>query len=220
MRTPVKTIRKKDHAERDGAVISETIAPDDPTSLEELLDRIAIAGKRRDRVPLSAMMAEVGDRSFGPLLLFAGVIAVSPLSGIPGMPTFMGVFVMLIAGQLLAKRDHFWLPGWLLRKSVSRKKLDKALRWLRPSARLIDRALRRRLTFLVRRAGLYAITAVCLLVAATMPVLELVPFAATIAGAALSMFGLALIARDGLFALFGFLFTTGIAAAVMKALPL
>ena len=126
----------------------------------------------------------------------------SPLSGIPGMPTSMSVLVLLVAVQLLIKRDHFWIPQWLLKRSVKRKKLDKALKWLKPPARFIDRFLRQRLTYLVQNAGNYAVAAVCVAVALTMPAMELVPFSATIAGAALAMLGLALVAGDGALALF------------------
>jgi hypothetical protein len=45
------------------------------------------------------------------LLLLASVALASPLSGIPGIPTSMGVLVLLIAGQLIVGRDYFWLPA-------------------------------------------------------------------------------------------------------------
>ena len=80
------------------------------TGLEQLLDRIGKTADNRNRIFLSTILETVGSRSFGPLLLMAGVILASPLSGIPGMPTTMGVLVLLIAVQLLFDRKHFWLP--------------------------------------------------------------------------------------------------------------
>ncbi len=49
----------------------------------------------------------------------------------------------------------------------------------------------------MRRAG----AVVCVLVGATMPVMELVPFTSTWAGAVIAGYGLAITARDGLLAL-------------------
>ncbi len=47
----------------------------------------------------------------------------------------------------------------------------------------------------------------CIVIAAGMPLMKLVPFSATTAGVALAAFGLALIAHDGLLALLAFLAT-------------
>lgn len=172
-----------------------------PGNLEELLDRIGQAAEERDRVSLGEIVATVGRGSFGSLLLLAGVITVSPLSGIPGMPTLMGLFVILVAGQMLCGREHFWLPGWLVRRSVKRSRVDKALRWLRRPARFIDRGLKPRLDPMLRRPGLLLIALVCTAIGFTMPPMEIIPFTVNGAGAAITIFGLALIARDGLLAL-------------------
>lgn len=178
------------------------------TGLEQLLDRIGKTADNRNRIFLSTILETVGSRSFGPLLLMAGVILASPLSGIPGMPTTMGVLVLVIAVQLLFDRKHFWLPRWLLTRSVTRERLRQALHWMRPSARFIDRCLRPRLEIFTRRTAANAIAIVCMVIAAGIPVMEFVPFSATGAGVALTAFGLSLIARDGFLALLAFVFTT------------
>lgn len=61
--------------------------------MEELLDRICQAADHQDRVSLEAVLKRVGTRSFGPLLLTVGIITVSPLTAIPGMPTSMAILV-------------------------------------------------------------------------------------------------------------------------------
>lgn len=48
---------------------------------------------------------------------------------------------------------------------------------------------------------------VCMLVALAMPAMEVVPFSANGAGAALMTFGLGIVARDGLLALLGMVIT-------------
>jgi hypothetical protein len=186
----------------------------EPTSLNQLLDRL-ICAQGDDKITLAALLEAVGRRAFGPMLLVPGLLALSPLSGIPGMPSALGTIVMLVAGQLLLGRRHFWLPDVLLRREIARAKLKKAVRFLRPVARVTDRVLRRRLPAFTEGLGAYLIALVCFLTAATMPPLELLPFVASTAGAALTLFGLSLIAHDGLVALIALVLfvSAGVAAA-------
>jgi hypothetical protein len=137
----------------------------------------------------------------------AGVIMVSSLSGIPGMATSIGTVVLLIAIQLLFRREYFWLPRWLLTRSIARAKLCKAIEWLRPPARFVDRWLRPRLLLFIDGFSKYMVAIFCAVIAAGMPMMELVPFSATSAGIALTAFGLSLIAHDGLLALLAFVAT-------------
>ncbi|HEX3034414.1 MAG TPA: exopolysaccharide biosynthesis protein [Thermodesulfobacteriota bacterium] len=78
---------------------------------------------------------------------------------------------------------------------------------MRSPARFVDRLLRPRLTIFTHQTAAYVIAIVCVVIAAAMPVMELVPFSANVAGAALTAFGLSLIAHDGLLALLAFVFT-------------
>lgn len=183
--------------------------PESTTRLEALLDRICEAKAEEGRISLDAILDEIGHRSFGPLLLLAGLIILMPLVGdIPGVPTVMGIFVILTSAQLLLGRDHFWLPDRLLRQSIDRGKVEKGVSWLRRPARWIDRVLRPRLSFLVKGPGLWVVAVASLLVGLGLPPMELVPFSANIAGLALSAFGLALITKDGLVAIVALLATS------------
>ena len=177
------------------------------TNLQEMLDRINQSADDEGRVSLGQIVESVGDRSFGPLLLMVGVIAASPISGMPGVPTTMGIFILLIAAQLFFRREHFWLPQWVLRRSLAKEKVHTAVRWLRPVARFIDRWLRPRMSALIQGGSTYLISFVCAAIAIVMPMMELVPFSAHGAGLALTAFGLALISRDGLLALIAFAVT-------------
>lgn len=179
----------------------------EPANLEDLLDRASQAAQGSDRTSLGTLLSLTGDRSFGALLLVAGVILISPLSGIPGMASLMALWVFLVAVQLLCRRQHFWLPRWLLSRSVKRRALDKALTVLRRPARRMDSWLKPRLKLITNTTSTYIIALVCLLLALIMPAMELVPFSATAAGLPLTLFGLSLIARDGLLTLIALAFT-------------
>jgi hypothetical protein len=190
---------------------------DSVTTIEQLLDRLDTAAAS-ERVTVGSMMKAVGRSSFGGILLLGGLVTLSPLDIIPGIPTLIAIGVFLVSVQLLAGRRHFWLPAWLLRQSLTRQRFRRALAWLRRPARFVDRFVRPRLTLLAGDAAVKVIAVGCIVVAFAMPVMEVVPFSANIAGAALTAFGLAVIAHDGLLALVAFAST--IAGVVVLATQL
>lgn len=178
------------------------------TSLEQLLDRISKVSKEEGQVSFEEILDKVGRKSFAPLLLLAGLVTLAPIIGdIPGMPTLMAIFVVLTAVQLLMKKEHFWLPDWLLKRSVSYDKLAKALGWMKRPAKYFDKVSHSRLDIFTKGSGMYVIAISCMLIALAMPVMEFIPFSANGAGAALTAFGLSLISHDGYLALFALLVT-------------
>ena len=68
---------------------------------------------------------------------------------------------------------------------------------MRPVARVVDKVLRPRLDFLTREPATYGVAATCIVLALMLPILDFVPFTALIPAAAITAFGLALIAHDG-----------------------
>ena len=189
------------------------------SSVSELLDRLEAAAEGHDPTSVGDVLAEVGDRSFGPILLLAGIVMVAPVVGdIPGVPVLMGVLVILVSGQVLARRDHFWIPGLLLRRSVSRSKVCTGVRWMRPVGRFLDRWSRPRMTVLTRGAGVFVAGVACTVIAAATPLMEVVPFSANVAGVAICAYGLALIARDGAIAMFAMVFSVGAFVLIARGL--
>lgn len=174
----------------------------DPANMEQLLDRLEVGAEDRVYVSIGEMMDFVGRRTFGPVVLLVGIILVTPLSGVPGMPTLMGLLMLITLGQILLGRKHFWLPTWVVNREISVKSLQQGLKWLRRPARRIDSVIRPRLTLFVRGPGLYVMALGCMVIAGVMPATEIVPFSSSIAGVALVAFGLAMISKDGLLALF------------------
>lgn len=177
------------------------------TSLQQLLRCIGETAQA-DKVSIKSIMDHVGHRSFGSLLLVAGLLTLAPIIGdIPGVPTLIGMFVLLIAGQLLMGQHYFWLPKWLLNRAITAEKLTKALDWLDKPAAIIDKFIKPRLLLFVSGFAKYMIAIMCVVIALCMPIMEVVPFSANLAGIALAAFGLSLIAEDGVLALFSFILT-------------
>lgn len=188
------------------------------TNLEQLLERLDEAAAEHDEVSAKRIMEAVGSRSFGPLLLTAGLILATPLSGIPGLPTTVSLFVLLIAIQLLLRKRHFWLPAWVLKRSVRSSRFRAALKMLKWPAAMVDKPLRPRLQRLTHAGGSRMVAVTCLLIAPIAPLLELIPFAATGLGVALAAFGLSLIAHDGLLILLAYTLTVTVAILAVHIL--
>ncbi|MCS4505508.1 hypothetical protein KBTX_00669 [wastewater metagenome] len=175
--------------------------PEPPRGFADLVERLIALANTRRRLSIESMLAVSGQRSFGPLLLLAGLIATSPLSGILGVPTLTAAIVLLVAGQMLAGRRHIWLPRWILSRALPAATTARALHTIRRPAAVIDRLLHPRLTLLTAGTGNRLVACACVAIAISMPPLELFPFAATSAGILITLLSLAVIANDGLIAL-------------------
>jgi hypothetical protein len=194
-------------------------AKEQPASLQQLIRKIDRAAQGNEHISWGMIMESLGQASFGPMLVVAGLITLAPIVGdIPGVPTIIAAIVLLTAGQLLLGRSHLWLPHWLLNRSISRRKLHTALRWSYPAARFIDRFLRDRMEIFSRGIAQYVIAFFCIIISLMMPLMEVVPFTANGAGLVLTTFGLALVARDGLMSLLALLLSTATVAIAIYAL--
>lgn len=86
--------------------------------------------------------------------------------------------------------------------------------------------VKERLTFFTGHLGNYLVAVICLvavtcaLIARVVPPLEIVPFTATGAQTALTLFALALIVHDGLLVLIAFVLTIATMATVLSGLSL
>ncbi len=184
-------------------------------SLGELLDALEAQAKDEDGVGISSLTQLAGQNAFGPAILLPGLIALSPLSGIPTIPSMIGAIVTLVAGQLLLGRSSIWLPKRLESARLDRGRFDRAMRFVRPVSRWIDTVSGPRFAFATREWAMRGAALICVIVAATMPPLEILPFLATLAGLVLTIFGLAITLRDGLLMLIGLgVFLSGVGAGL------
>jgi hypothetical protein len=189
----------------------ETGCSHGPTDASDLRPQSVCAILRRARgalhdgeVTLGEVVEALGRASFAPLIMLPALIVVTPASGIPLLSSICGITIALIAGQMLVQRDHIWLPRWLMRRSVSREKLQKALDWLDPIAAWVDRITKERLTPLVNPPFLYVLQLLCVAGGAVMPLMEFVPFTSSMMGVMVAFLSVAMVTRDGLLVLFGF----------------
>ncbi|MEX0957354.1 MAG: exopolysaccharide biosynthesis protein [Rhizobiaceae bacterium] len=179
-------------------------------SLQAVLDEIeGIGANDSETVSVDDILDKVGHRSFGVILLVPALIAFTPLGGLPVLPSAMAIVVILVAGQMAIGTKGIWLPRMVRSRGIESSRLAAATGYLRPAARIIDRWLARRLVWLTKPPFVRVAAGLCILVALTIPPLEIVPFGGTISWSAIAAFALALIFRDGLLALVAFGFAIG-----------
>lgn len=169
---------------------------DEPHSVGDVLDKFHELADQGD-VEVGPMTEAFGSRSYGPFLIIPPLIDISPVGGIPGLPTVLGAIIFLVAAQIALGRKHLWLPGFIARRKIPADKARKVADKSRRLARFLDRWFHGRLPALtggpfVRIAGV-----LIMLLTLTVPPLELLPFATTAPMAAILAFGLALLVRDG-----------------------
>lgn len=175
---------------------------DVPRSLNDVLD--VLDQQDGDRVSIENILDTMGQTSFAPLLLAPALILVSPVSGIPGVPTIGSILLLLIISQKLMGRKHIWLPGWIKHRSMSNEQLKKGIAWIRKPAQWIDTHSKKRLSFLVTPPLNVLASIAIMIIALVMPVLELLPFVTSFFSGAIVLFATGMLLRDGLYTLLGY----------------
>nr|CAD6612092.1 exoD-like membrane protein [Rhizobium sp. Khangiran2] len=182
--------------------------------LSHLVQSLCSLGEKHETVSVHQIREEIGERSFGPFLVVPSMIELSPVGGIPGVPTALAAIVSLFSVQIAFGMKHLWLPDFVENRKMPGDKLQDGLNFLRPPARWIDKVLKPRLRWITKPPALQVIAVACLLLAAAVPPLEIVPFGSSLPMGAIGLFGLALTVRDGLLAFLA----TALAAATLYTL--
>lgn len=187
--------------------------------LTSLLDDLVELDRSGGRVSIDDVIERIGSRGQGVTLLLPGLVGATPIGGLPGVPTIIGVLVALLSVQFLLGRSRLWLPDLIGRRSVDDGRLADAAERIRGPARWIDRHFGQRLEVLTGPAAERAAAALCLVFACLLPPLEVVPFAALIPFGAIALLGLALTLRDGILMLLAFAASAVALWGIWSAMP-
>ena len=188
-----------------------------PQNLTGLLDQVKTAGASPEMVTVADIREQLGRRSFGPLLLFSGLVLLTPIAGLPLLPGIFGLIIMLTAGQMLLGWRELWLPDFLLCRSLTRQNVERFDAAARRVAGHVDAFVRPRWTYLTEPPLPLVIATLCFLMGLLLLPLEFVPFTSSIPGLPVAAFGLALMTRDGLFVIIGMVSTAVIIGVTTAA---
>ena len=150
-----------------------------------------------DTVTVGEVLDAVSNRGFGPLLLIPALISLSPLGGIPGMSIVTGTLIFVIAGQMLFRSDHPWVPKRLEQVSFAKKKLDGSIDRSRGWVKWADRFIGPRLTVLTTGPMHYVLAVVMMGLSITYFPLALVPFGVFLPSLANTLLAAGITVRDG-----------------------
>jgi hypothetical protein len=173
-------------------------------AVEDILDRLHETAEKEGKVSIDDTVSALGDRGWGPFLFVPAIIEISPLGGIPGVPTLLALIIAIFAAQIAWGRERMWLPDLLGRQNVSSERMRKAVEKVRPVGEWLDRWFHGRLPRLTLDRATRVAAVLVLLLCLAVPPLEFLPFASTAPMAAIAMFGLALMLCDGLLMAVGF----------------
>lgn len=172
--------------------------------LTDLLDRLSEAAGGAE-VSVSDVLAQLGSRAITPFILVVAVLMISPLSGIPGAPTFAAIIIVMLSAQALFGRRRLWLPGWIMRLHIRSAALNKAIDWIRKPCAFIDRHSTHRLAVLTDGPMRWVTLLMCAVVPLFWPPLEVLPFFTSFGALIVSLFAFGLFTRDGVFVLAGYI---------------
>lgn len=156
-------------------------------------------------ITIDQIIQSFEERGYGPLLLSLALLELLPTGAIPGVPTLVAILVVLIAGQLLLGRTRPWVPGKLGAKGFSHEKFKAGREKLRPFTSKCDRFIKPRFPMLTTGLMNRLVAGICIVLALSLPPLELIPFASSAPAFAIALLAMGLSAKDGLFVLLGML---------------
>lgn len=176
-------------------------------TFSEVLESLTEGGP--PKLYVGEMVHAFGERAFGAVMLVVALINLLPWP--PGGTTLMGAPLLLLSLELAWGRDELWLPQWALKGSVSREGYRRGLRRFMPTIRFAERWTRPRLCFLTSPLGQGLIGLACLFLSVVL-VLP-IPLGNIAPAAAIALFSLGVMQRDGIAVILGWL-----AAAVSAGL--
>jgi hypothetical protein len=171
-------------------------APDAPPQRVSDLLQLLSRTWPHERISLGDVTRLLGDRGYGVLM------AVLVLPGaVPGLSSIAAIPLALVAVQLAIGLPRPWLPRFLAARSLSRSDFARMVERVEPYLMRIERLLRPRFALVTGPIGERLMGMMCLVLALllTIPILVNLPLVVPIA-----LMSLAIIERDGAFAVAGF----------------
>lgn len=166
--------------------------PARPLPLSQRLKQI-IDESDAERLSFTDLAAKLQSRAWGGLLFIFAAINVLPLP--PGTSVFFAIPLMIVSAQMVLGRSSPWFPARIDRRGVRKIELQRLIAKIQGVEARIERVLKPRLASLTGPAATRLIGLICfilaLLAAIPIPLFHMAP------AAAILIYGLALVYRDG-----------------------
>jgi hypothetical protein len=166
--------------------------PPRPLPLSKRLEQI-VDEAGPDRLSFSELAVQLHARAWGGLLFIFAAINVLPLP--PGTSAFFALPILIVSAQMAFGRSSPWFPARIDRRGVKKRELERLISKMGWLEARVERIFKPRLPALTAPTATRLIGVVCFVLAlvAAIPV----PLFHVAPAAAILLFGLALIYRDG-----------------------
>ena len=173
--------------------------PEPELPLSAILDDIL--EHHEPRISVAELTHMFGGRAIGALLFVFGLACTLPLP--PGATTIFGFPLVLLAPQLIIGASAPWLPARLKSQTIALDDLRKGLPRVIRLLRRVEAVSKPRMTMLLNPIGERVIGVICLALALVL--ILPIPGGNILPALAVSTLSFALIQRDGLIAILGYL---------------
>ena len=124
--------------------------PTDGMAFSEVLQ--SLGDREESKLSLSELVHAFGERGFGALMLFFGLLSVA-IGIIPGTTTVLGAPLLLIGIQLVCRRDQLWLPKWALERAIDREAYRAGVATVMDRLKRVERLSRPRLSIMTNEVS-------------------------------------------------------------------
>lgn len=166
-----------------------------------------------EKISIGEIIDKLDARAFGLGVLMFALPSCLPMP--PGVPTIVGVVLLIVSIQMVMFRSELWLPRLISDRSFARAPLVGGIRKVKPRLEALERFAKPRLLFLTGRLGTFLIGVIVLIMAIVL-ILPLPPGGNLPPALACAVLGMGLAERDGVIILLGLL--ASIAALVISYL--
>ena len=168
--------------------------------VSEILADIARSGDG-DGLELHEILAMMGERAYGVMMLVLSLPNAIGLGAIPGLSTIFGVPQMVLALQMIVGRKQLWLPRTLLDRSIPRREFVRVVDKAMPHLEKVERYLRPRWEYLAEGVAepLLGVAFLILAIVVSLPI----AFGNQPPAVAMALLALGMIERDGVFVVAG-----------------
>jgi hypothetical protein len=178
----------------------EFLAPPLPPKTSELLKDLRDAFPGDDPISVRDVLKRLEGRGFGLLLLLLALPNCIP--NVPGISTVFGVLLVAPALQMIFGAGVPWIPKKIGDMRAAPETFRKGIDWAIPSLVRIERLVQPRLQFLTQKPATiwFGIQTLILAGILVLPI----PFGNWPPGMSVALLAIALLQRDGLFAILSF----------------
>lgn len=173
-----------------------------PPKTSELLTELRVAFPGDEPISVRDVLKRLEGRGFGLLLLILALPNCIP--NVPGISTVFGLLLVAPALQMIFGAGMPWIPKRIADMHIAPSTFRRVIDWAMPNLLRVERLVQPRLQFLTQKPATiwFGIQTLILAGILVLPI----PFANWPPGMGVATLAIALLQRDGLFALISFCF--------------